>query len=215
MDIVLRRRAIFTGLRPFLNDDELLPAIGLWEREYAVQPVFALSGFIAKCCTRPALKAQRGQMLRAVVGAMELPEGQLLPDPGTQLGDEVPRAQRLASPSLSADDKTSMFAILLQAMLSLVEPALQGVIRNRLLQQLGKQKLEGLRQQALHDWLAGHSAMLTHSYSLDLLQLFINQAYVVMCEALGPVKADQLLAQAIRQAEIQGQPLSFRVHDLL
>lgn len=208
MDIVLRRRAILTGLRPFLSDEELLPAVALWEREYAGQPVFALSGFIAKCCTRPALKAQRGQMLRAVIGAMELPEGQLLPDPGG-----VTRVQRTTS--LSADDKTSMFAILLQAMLLLVEPALQGAVRNRLLLQLDRQKFEGVRQQVLHEWLAGHSAALTHSYSLDLLRSFINQAYVVMCEALGPVKADQLLAQAIRQAEIQGQSLSFRVHDLL
>ncbi|MGY1490073.1 hypothetical protein ACW4YW_11710 [Methylobacillus pratensis] len=212
MDIVLRRRAIFTGLRPFLNDEELLPAVALWEREYAGQPVFALSGFIARCCTRPALKAQRGQMLRAVIGAMELPEGQLLPDPGAQSGS-VATAQRTTS--LSADDKTSMFVILLQAMLLLVDPALQGAVRNRLLQQLDRQKFEGVRQQELHEWLAGHNPALPHSYSLDLLRSFINQAYVVMCEALGPVRADQLLAQAIRQAEIQGQHLSFKVHDLL
>ncbi|MFL9710009.1 hypothetical protein [Methylobacillus sp. Pita1] len=212
MDIVLRRRAILTGLRPFLSDEELLPAVALWEREYAGQPVFALSGFIAKCCTRPALKAQRGQMLRAVIGAMELPERQLLSDPGAREGD-AETAQRTTS--LSADDKTSMFAVLLQAMLLLIEPALQGAVRNRLLQQLDKQKFEGVRQQVLQEWLAGHNATLTHSYSLDLLRSFINQAYVAMCEALGPVKADQLLAQAIRQAEIQGYHLSFRVHDLL
>ncbi|MCB5184605.1 hypothetical protein LG201_05245 [Methylobacillus gramineus] len=213
MDIVLRRRAVFTGLRPFFGDEELLSAVALWERKYAVQPAFALSGFIAQCCVRPELKSQRGPMLRAVVGALDLPAAQLLPDPGSQLQGAATLVQRTTHPG--ADDKTSMFVILLSTMLTLVDPSLQGIVRTRLLSQLGELKIEGLRRQALHDWLAGHVSAVAYSYSLDLLQIFINQAYVEMCEALGPVKTDQLLAQAIRRAEVQGESLSFRVHDLL
>ncbi|MPS48745.1 hypothetical protein [Methylobacillus sp.] len=208
MDIVLRRRAVLTGLRPFLDDEELLSAVSLWERGYAHQPSFALSGFISRCCFRAELKAQRGQMLRAVVSAMELPEAQLLPDPGSLGGDTISLGAQAAA--TKPDEQTRMFALLLAAMLANLDARTEGTIRGRLLTHLKADEGQGLR-----DWLAGHGTELSQSYSLALLRDLINQAYVAMCEALGPVKADQVLAQAIRQADAQGARLGFRVHDLL
>ncbi|MFJ5445502.1 hypothetical protein ACIKP9_04605 [Methylobacillus methanolivorans] len=210
VDIALRRRAILTGLRPFLDDDALLSAVALWAREYANQPPFALSGFVAKCCARAEHLAQRGQMLRAIIAAMELPPSQLLPDPGSQ-------GEILAAVAEQArlNDQTQMFSLLLSALIGLSDASMQSMIRSRLLQQLTKQKLEREPHQVMQDWLAGHVVSLTKNYDLKLLQALVNQAYIVMCEVLGPVKADQLLANAIRQVDIQGAHLSFRVHDLL
>lgn len=210
VDIALRRRAILTGLRPFLDDDALFLAVALWAREYANQPPFALSGFVAKCCARAELKAQRGQMLRAIITAMELPPSQLLLDPGSQGEALAPIAEHAR-----LNDQTQMFSLLLSALISLSDASMQSIIRSRLLQQFTKQTLEPEPHQVMQDWLAGDVAALTQNYDLELLQALVNQAYVVMCEVLGPVKTDRLLANAIRQADVQGSHLSFRVHDLL
>lgn len=210
VDIALRRRAILTGLRPFLDDDALLSAVALWAREYANQPPFALSGFVAKCCARAELKAQRGQILRAIIAAMELPPSQLLPDPGSQ--GEVLAA---VADQARLNDQTQMFSLLLSALIGLSDASMQSMIRSRLLQQLTKQKLEREPHQVMQDWLAGHAVSLTKNYDLKLLQALVNQAYIVMCEVLGPVKADQLLAAAISQTKAVGDTLHFNMYDFL
>lgn len=222
MDIHLRRRAILTGLRPFLQDDELQAALVLWQQDYASQPVFALSGLVAQCCTRPELKPQRGSMLRALIAALALPSDQLLPDlaVSSQGMTQQSKAQSKAQ-ATGPDEMTRAFMQLIYALLAVSDPALQALIRQRLQASLESLGLPRLHKQAMWAWLsgqggaAGQAGSLGQAYGLKPLQALINQAYVVMCEQLGPVKADHHLASAVNitQAKLQGS--SFSVYDLL
>lgn len=229
MDIHLRRRAILTGLRPFLRDDELQAALALWQQDYASQPVFALSGLVAQCCTRAELKPQRGSMLRALIAALALPSDQLLPDIAvssadvqtmTSLNKQQPKAQ-----ATGPDEMTRAFMQLITALLAVSEPALQQLIRQRLQAGLESLGLPRLQKQAMWAWLSGlgeaqagasaQASSLGQAYALKPLQALINQAYVVMCEQLGPVKADHHLASAVNITQARMQGSRFSVHDLL
>lgn len=234
MDIHLRRRAILTGLRPFLRDDELQAALALWQQDYASQPVFALSGLVAQCCTRAELKPQRGSMLRALIAALALPSDQLLPDIAVSSADvqtmtshimtshtkQQPKAQ-----ATGPDEMTRAFMQLITALLAVSEPALQQLIRQRLQAGLESLGLPRLQKQAMWAWLSGMSeaqagasaqaSSLGQAYALKPLQALINQAYVVMCEQLGPVKADHHLASAVNITQARMQGSRFSVHDLL
>lgn len=229
MDIQLRRRAILTGLRPFLRDDELQAALALWQQDYASQPVFALSGLVAQCCTRAELKPQRGSMLRALIAALALPSDQLLPDIAVSPAEvqtmtghskQQPKAQ-----ATGPDEMTRAFMQLITALLAVSEPALQQLIRQRLQAGLESLGLPRLQKQAMWAWLSGMSeaqagasaqaSSLGQAYALKPLQALINQAYVVMCEQLGPVKADHHLASAVNITQARMQGSRFSVHDLL
>ena len=229
MELHLRRRAILTGLRPFLQDDELQAALTLWEQDYASQPVFALSGLVAHCCTRPELKPQRGSMLRALIAAMALPSDQLLPDisPALTQDSAQPVKASAKAQAMGPDEMTRAFMQLISALLASSEPALQQQLRQRLQAGLESLGLPRLQKQAMWAWLSGQggavgqagsvgqAVSLGQAYALKPLQALINQAYVVMCEQLGPVKADQHLASAVNSTQVHMQGSSFSVHDLL
>lgn len=234
MDIHLRRRAILTGLRPFLDDHELHAALTLWQQDYASQPVFALSGLVAQCCTRPELKRQRSQILRALIAAMALPHDQLLPDnaalySGASSVSSATLSNSPAKPQLAgADDKTRSFMALMENLLASCEPELQAAMRQHLQASLDSLGLARAQKNALWAWISGQGAAqdeahgkraeLGQAYALKPLQALINQAYVVMCEHLGPVKADQHLSRAVNATQAkQAQPGSdgFSVHELL
>lgn len=241
MDINLRRRAILTGLRPFLDDEELQAALSLWQQDYATQPVFALSGLVAQCCSRPELKRQRSQILRALIAAMSLPHDQLLPDNPAlySASSSVSSATLSNSPDMGslppakpqlagADDKTRSFMALMDNLLASCEPELQAAMRQQLQASLDNLGLARAQKNAMWAWLSGQgaakeeaqgkSAELGQAYALKPLQALINQAYIVMCEHLGPVKADQHLSRAVNAT--QGKQAhsandSFSVHELL
>lgn len=229
MDIQLRRRAILTGLRPFLRDDELQAALALWQQDYASQPVFALSGLVAQCCTRAELKPQRGSMLRALIAALALPSDQLLPDIAVSPAEvQTMTAHSKQQPKAQAagpDEMTRAFMQLITALLAVSEPELQQLIRQRLQAGLESLGLPRLQKQAMWAWLSGMSeaqagasaqaSSLGQAYTLKPLQALINQAYVVMCEQLGPVKADHHLASAVNITQARMQGSRFSVHDLL
>jgi hypothetical protein len=212
MDLVQRRRAVYTGLRPFFNDLELSNALALWERDFSQKPTFALNVFIARCCTTPELKEKRGEILRAVIYAMDLPLAQLLPDPQKLLRTE---AELKADADYQLDNVTAIFVALLAAMLSKYDFATQGGIRNFVVENLGKIKLDTRSAQRLREWLSGQSTHLAANYKIGVLQKLVNLAYVAMCEYAGPVKADQLLAQALKEVEPEAKKRKISLRDFL
>lgn len=212
MDLVQRRRAVYTGLRPFFNDQDLSSALMLWERDFSNKPKFALNVFIARCCTTEALKEKRGEMLRAVIYAMDLPEDQLLPDPQQLVKSE---AETRAEASHQLDNVTAVFVALLTAMLKKYDYATQSGIRNFLVDSLVKLKLEARNEQRIRAWLSGQSTQLTANFSIDALQKLVNLAYIAMCQYVGPVKADQFLALALKEVETEAVRRKINLRDFL
>jgi len=212
MDITLRRRAIYTGMRPYFDDHELYNAVVMWQNDYTEKPKFALSVFVARCCTRPELKDQRAKILASIFNAMELPEAQLLPDPLSEFktnGKLIPTAEH------AQDAKTAVFEVLLTQLLLKFNEADEASIRSFLTGNLAQFQTDERRLMHLREWLAGRVAELGANYDAPILQKLINLMYVAMCEYVGPVKADQYLAAAIKETEVTATKFNFKIHDLL
>jgi len=78
-----------------------------------------------------------------------------------------------------------------------------------------KLKLEARSEQRIRAWLSGQSTQLTANFSVDALQKLVNLAYIAMCQYVGPVKADQFLAQALKEVEAEAMSRKINLRDFL
>lgn len=190
-DLHLRRRAIYTGLKPFLDEEALLDALLHWEAHYASAPRFKLQHFVSELCRSGDLRPRRSDVLRSLIEAMSLPARSLLPDP----------LQRTTAGSASAGD--------VRAFVALAERLLDGTgddqrfsLRLDLLASLDARRLPPPVLAALRTWLGERAAPLRlEQCSTDILRGLVNRIYVILCERCGPVEADRLLASAVRSVE--------------
>lgn len=212
MDLILRRRAIYTGLRPYFDDASLLEAIHLWQIKYSDKPKFAFAEFLSECCQDKALRAQRTNILSSIFKALDLPEHALLPDPFTigldDLADQSPTEK-------ICDDTTILFVHFLDNLLKSLSEKDALYVRIHILNQFPSLRLDELRKAYFRDWLNHKLPKLPVSYDLAAMRQLINFSYVAMCELMGPVKADQLLAQGIKASEELAMQMEIPLHDFL
>lgn len=213
MDLVLKRRAIYTGLKPFLNAAEMAPALSMWETEFSSKPNYALANFVTRCCTTDALRRIRTQILSALIAALESPESLLLSDPGSQVGrltmsDESAREVVL-------DAKNSIFIALSTQLWAAVDEMTEKSIIDFTLRNLAHLKLSSEHANSLKDWFINRSTKFPCNFELATLQKLINLNYIALCEYYGPVKADRLLSQATHAVEAEAMQRQFNLHDLL
>lgn len=212
-ELILRRRAIYTGMRPYFDDQKLLGAINLWQAEYSHKPKFALSVFIARCCDTPELKDERAKILKSIFIALELAPDELLSDPFVEL-KSVSKALAAGSASDSSQ-QTVMFVALLNQLFSKFNKADEKQIRYIVLELLAEVKTDRMRMMYIREWFAKNTQILEGQFELEVLQKLVNICYMAMCQQLGPVKADQYLAQAIKETEPLASDAGFKLHDLL
>jgi len=212
MELALRRRVIYTGMRPFFDDLELLNAINLWQTEYSDKPKFALNVFVARSCNTPQLKAQRSNILRAIFIAMDMAEDELLADPF----DEISTTGKLASLAEQGQDhKTQVFVKLLEQLFLKLNEQDEKTVRDFLLEHLNEIKTDKRRLSHLKEWFSLNTKTLAANYDLESMQKLINLSYIAICNLTGPVKADQYLALSIKETEGLSIKVGFKTHDLL
>lgn len=211
MELVLRRRAIYTGLRPYFDDQELLSLIKIWQDDFSQKPKFALSVFVSRCCNTPQLKQDRAKILGAIFMAMDAPPSELLSDPF----EDLKATDNSSTLSFENDDKTTVFMTLLQQIFMHFDEQEEKKIRRFLIDNLNKIDADNRRLMHMQQWVIEKSTILAANYKIEDLQKLIHFTYVAMCEAVGPVKADQYLAQAVRKTESFAQKHHFKLHDLL
>lgn len=212
MDIKLRRRAIYTGLRPYLNEVTLLDAMHLWQSKYSDKPKFAFAEFLSECCQNKALRAQRTNMLSSIFKALDMPERELLPDPFDEV---LSQPTDLTPEELIADNKTIVFSNLFDHLLALLTDKQAMEVRVSLLKALASLPLDVRRKVDLREWLDKKSSNLAMSYALSDIRQLMNLAYVAICELVGPVKADQLLNQAMHASTEMARKMEVSLHEFL
>jgi hypothetical protein len=213
MDLIFRRRAIFTGMRPYFDDHTLLDAINLWQSEYSQKPKFALSVFVARCCNSEVLKSERAKILKAIFMALELSPDELLPDPFIALQQK----KTLSSENAEAHEayQTTVFIKLLQQLFAKFNKDDEKSIRSFVIKHLAELETDKMRLMYIRDWFTMSAETLEGQHDLDVLQKLVNLCYMAMCELAGPVKADQFLGLAIKETEPLATEIGFRLHDLL
>lgn len=213
MDIVLRRRAIYTGLKPYLDANELAPALSMWETEFSSKPAYALASFVTRCCTRDELRRIRTQILSALITALESPESLLLSDPGSQVG-RLTMSDK-AECNIVIDAKNTIFIALSNQLWLAVDEVTEKNMIDFILRNLPHLKLKADQAGTLRDWLLNRKTTFPCNFELVILQKLINLNYIALCEYYGPVKADRLLSQATHAVEAEAMQLQFNLHDLL
>ena len=217
-DITLRRRAIYTGLKPFFNQTDVFLALQVWEKDFSSLPTYVLNAYVKSLCTTLELKQQRGNIFRSLIHALEMPEKQLLADPGSQIYYKAKTTtfhERRLRASTRLDERNTIFVAFMLQLFSFVDEVTEKNMRDFLIHNLASIKTEERRLSQLNDWLIDKHSTLQTNYDLDLLQKLVHLAYMFLCEYCGPVKADQHLAQSIKLIEPLSIALKFKIHDLL
>lgn len=205
-DLALRRRAIYTGLRPYLEEDALLDALMHWENHFATAPRFTLQKFVAELCKDGDLRSRRADILLSLVQALSMPAGSLLPDP---------LQHRQVPVSVVVADDSQAFSALMMALFELMPKDTQYHLRLDMLASLDPRKLPRSLLVALQRWLGDKDVLKPASCDPDVLRSIVNRCYVLLCERVGPVEADRLLARATDHAQQQQPTLKRAIGQLL
>lgn len=204
-DLATRRRAIYTGLKPFMEEQEVIDALMHWESHYATAPRFTLQRFVSELCREGDLRTRRADVLLSLVQAMSMPAQSLLPDP-LQRNDARPRL------SIS---ETAAFEALMGALMEASSKDQRYSLRLDLLASLDTRKMPVQFCHALQRWLGDKAPLHVAGIDTRLLRAMINRAYVILCERVGPVQADRILAAAVAHVSRDRPELAPAVEQLL
>jgi hypothetical protein len=213
MDAVYTRRVIFTAMRPFLEDADLLYAMTIWQEKYASKTTYAFTQFLSECCRTQALKRNRPALLNAILKTLESAEQNLLRDP---LNAQTSQFDILMTNQTQYVDANVVFVQFVENLLKNLGGDLEVKTKAYLMKHVGaKLKLNTPQAFALKTWAYNNAATLDASFDNKQKQIMINILYIAICEYIGPIKADQLLATAVRQTEQLAITHQVDLHDYL
>lgn len=207
-----QRRAVHKALLAFLQGEELMQALWLWQ-ERTGRSAFALQEYVKRISERPKLKPLRNAMYLSLVRCMALPLEQLGPDPWRLMQAAkrapIPPLTPTAPGSPSEDTAgTEVFETLLDHLLDSLQkinPEGAGRIRlwlhERLSVQLETLDLTAATAARIISWLNGSAAHIELSLPIQLKRRLLHGLYILACEYYGPVITDAALAAAVRAAE--------------
>ncbi len=194
-DLHNRRRAVYTGLHPYLSRDMLKRALEHWEQHYAQSPRFALQHFVHEICQLADLQQRRSDIYLNLVQAMNMPVESLLDD-GMINPD--------AGPAKTATrDQVKAFEQLLDSFLEQLDQKTDQQLRLDLVARLRHEPVPESLLNSLQRWLLDGEPRDTAPASVETLRAVVNHVYVLLTQYQGPVLADQVLQRAtgaMRQA---------------
>jgi len=202
MSLVTRRRAIYTGLSRHLPEAELLPILSFWEANYAEKPAFALNEFLGEVAKRCSNQLERASLYRELIAIMHGPAINLLPDPLQQLEAWRQGAGATAEEvsGIDVQARQTFEALTNRLFAALPESRVAG-FRRQLGSRLAELGGSGETRLRIRAWLEQGGSLARVGLDLQQFRGLLNLIYSGLCEELGPVQADQLLSQAVRQAE--------------
>lgn len=196
-EFLFKKRAVYTGLESFLSTSQLMQAMILWENKYAQEPKFAMRQFVADLCKRYGKNLAQSEVLGKLVRAMDAPEAQLLPDPSQEI-DVYRRQFNIRTKIENRSLELKVFQLFLTELFDALDPDVQfEVKRNLTLGEFDEEISTSFRREFIF-WMNGRSSQIEMPVvDVHQLRAMVNQAYVVICEAIGPVEADKVLSDTV------------------
>jgi len=219
---VRRRRAVYTGLKPFLGEAQLQDALLLWSVRYADGPVYVLHGFVSAVCAQTGLEARHGEVYRSLMRALTADEAQLLPDPGERVAPAAAaQVSRTQEPDPGAARSTAAGVVFVGVAGALLE-ALEAIdaeralkVRVDVMDRLGELHLPPREAQAVNRWLMQQASELAVDAAPATWRELLHRLYVRACELFGPVATDRVLGEAVTRAERLPAAQAFPPRNLL
>ena len=195
-----RRRAIVTGLTPYMNEAVLMEAISHWQQHYSERPSYSLQGYVSDLCKLFDLGERRHHIHMSLVQAMSMSEQELASDP-------------LSASHSSAEQShpcTASLQKLLECLWEGLTPTVASQLRLDMIAMLRGRSIAPETRLTMEYWLQSPNRSLG-GLPLEVLRQQLNNAYVLLCERLGPVDADTHLKNAYNMARRQpGMELSLK-----
>jgi hypothetical protein len=203
-EMILRKRALYTGLQPFLRDTELMEALILWESRYSNQPKYSLRYFVADLATTLERPLEQKHLLVHLVATLTKPAAELLPDPSPALSAYKMR-RRTSATATYALAEVEAFCILVDKWLSLVQSSAAIDIGRFVLHNLDRLKISTDLKVQTTQWLEDENHLIRlPTIQIEDLRKIINLFYIGFCEYQGPTQADILLAEAVNRLKSNG-----------
>lgn len=203
-EIRTRKRAIFTALRPHLDDAEVMEALILWETHYCDTPKFALRYFIEDFSKRIERPKEAKKLFLHLLTTMNKPEQELLPDPSAALQAYIQRRGAALTPPYAANE-IEAFKVLINKWLQLEQSSAAIDVSRYVAGNLVRLNIDPELKHHVANWLADENMPIKiHSVELKDLRQIINLFYIAFCEYVGPTRADALLAEAVNRLKANG-----------
>lgn len=220
--LVQRRRAIYTGLLPYLDGEDIYTALWLWQDHFSRQPALALHGYLREIGPLLGKTIRRSEVHRSLVAALGRKASELAPDPHADMlayreGRFKPQ-QRVNGKQASVMPATRVFETILAEFFQYIDdsqPLIADKIRHYMSQHITGLDLSLPAFTELGQWLNGLRVHLHQAYAVEEMRKLLHIAYVGGCEYLGPVASDEVLAAAVARAERLPEALLFPPRQLL
>lgn len=187
-DLQNRRRAVYTGLKPYLSHAMLERALEHWEQHHARAPRFALQRFVHEVCQLADLRERRSDIHLNLVQAMNMPAESLL--------DDAPVRGNRNNPDTATPEQYHAFEQLLNRILHQLDDQTDQQLRLDLLASLRHEQFpEGMLHQ-LQRWLLDREGLAVGDAPTEALRAIVNRAYVLLAQYRGPGTADEILQRA-------------------
>lgn len=187
-----RRRAIVTGLTPYMNEAVLMEAISHWQQHYSERPRYSLQGYVSDLCKLFDLGERRHHIHMSLVQAMSMSEQELASDPIAVSSGE----------SQQNHPYTAAFQMLLELLWEELPASVASQLRLDMIGMLRARSITPEIRLTVEHWLQSPGRTLG-GLPLEALRQQLNNAYVLLCERLGPVEADTHLKSAYTRARSQ------------
>lgn len=206
-----RRRAIYTALRSFMNDEQRLQALCIWQEHFAAGPMYALHNYISLVCENSDMQHLRSEMHRSLVRTLSLVNAELDEDPQAQMQEycRIQKNRKLALSERRPQDR--VFEELLNTFLNnLQKLGNDEAVRTRihLREQVARMpRTPGMTD--LEDWLLFRRTDTGQQLETGQMREILHIAYVFACELCGPVETDRALAEAKNSVERLAESAEF------
>lgn len=214
--IEYRRRAVFTGLKMFLNEEALMESLCIWQRHYSDKPKFAITRFINHLIKDYRLEKRRQELQGELARLLMAPAKSLDEDPLEMMHDYARKKGLICSDSpgetaLRKNEENSesrvfrLFVVELENHLRHRDILLVTRMVDTLKRQLRDSIYPVADMKLFVSWLDQRSTPLTVALDREMLHEMINAVYVLLCKSFGPVETDHIFDLVMRTVESSPQ----------
>lgn len=197
-----RRRAVYTALSEFLDEQERMIIMCLWQTRYSEQPAYALNKFISDICVLLKGACSRANINRKIVWALGLQPEQLEEDPINKINEHCKQLKH----NLETDEELLPQEIVFQRIffqftreLNSAEYGTEEIIKTHIIEHLSTLELKSAFK-LVESWLRTGNMFVSRMLNLQQMRSIIHLAYICGCEYCGPSSTDHALTVAVKTA---------------
>ena len=199
-----RKRALYTGMMPYLDSKQIMEALILWEQKYANTQVFSARFFVADLARVISKDIDTKALLANIQDSWNMPDDELSPDPTEHL-NEYRSKQRKKSGKSNLPPEMTAFKLLVTKLLQSCPPETADELKKYVIRKASSLDIDLNLKWQIVKWLGSEGSNVRVPFvKVADLRKVINLFYIGMCERLGPVKSDELLFSAVNTLKVNG-----------